>query len=109
MSVLGHPEIGNPMDVTQQDSTNPQRTCLTGRCKDMMSSMDPSKEAGSQDEVVGTSLFTRKFSSSIFCWKGLHKLQKGEIKNTKDKPWLLHVGASGKGLSLTFYSRKGAY
>ena len=29
--------------------------------------------------------------------------------NTKDKPWLLHVGASGKGLSPTFYSRKGLY
>ena len=27
--------------------------------------------------------------------------------NTKDKQWLLHVGASGKGLSPTFYSHKG--
>ena len=75
----------------------------------MMSSMDPSKEAGLQDEVAGTSLVTRKFSSSIFCWKGLHKLLDGESKNTKDKPWLLHVGASSKGLSPTFYSHKGHY
>ena len=29
--------------------------------------------------------------------------------NTKDKPWLLHVGASGKCLSPTFYSHKGLY
>ena len=29
--------------------------------------------------------------------------------NTKDKPWLLHVGASGKGLSSTFYNHKGPY
>ena len=62
-----------------------------------------------QDEVAGTFLVTRKFSSSIFCWKGLHKLQDGESKNTKDKPWLLHVGASGKGLFPPFYSHKGHY
>ena len=74
-----------------------------------MSKMDPMRALGMQDEVAGTSLVTRKFSSSIFCWKGLHKLQKGESKNTKDKPWLLHVGASGKGLSPTFYSHKGHY
>ena len=93
MSVLGHPEIGNPKDVTQQDPTR----------------MDPMRAWEWQDEVVGTSLFTREFSSSIFCWKGLHKLQEGESKNTKDKPWPLHFGASGKGLSPTFYSHKGAY
>ena len=29
--------------------------------------------------------------------------------NTKDKQWLLHIGASGKGLSPTFYSHKGLY
>ena len=29
--------------------------------------------------------------------------------NTKDKPWLLHVGASGKGLSPTIYGHKGPY
>ena len=39
-----------------------------------------------QDEVAGTSLVTRKFSSSIFCWKELHKSQEGESKNTKSKP-----------------------
>ena len=44
-----------------------------------------------------------------FCWKGLHKLQEVESKNTKDKPWLLHVGASSKGLSPAFYSHKGLY
>ena len=74
-----------------------------------MSSMDPSREAGLQEEVAVTSLVTRKFSSSIFCRKGLHKLQEGESKNTNDKPWLLHVGASGKGLSSAFYSHKGHY
>jgi len=74
-----------------------------------MSKMDPTRALGMQDEVAGTSLVTRKFSSSIFYWKGLHKLQEGESKNTKDKPWLLHFGASGKGLSPTFYSHKGAY
>ena len=54
-----------------------------------------------RDEVAGTSLVTHKFSSSISCWKGLHKLQEDESKNTKDKPWLLHFGASVKGLSPT--------
>ena len=83
MSVLGRPEIGNPKDVTQQDSTHPQRTCLIGICKDMMSKMDPMRALGLQDEVAGTSLVTRKFSSSIFCWKELHKFQEGESKNTK--------------------------
>ena len=38
-----------------------------------------------------------------------NKLQEGESMNTIDKPWLLHVGASGKGLSPTFYSHKGPY
>ena len=71
--------------------------------------MDPSREAGLQDEVAGTSLVTRKFSSSIFCWKELHKIQEGESKNTKNKPWLLHFDASSKGLSPTFYSHKGPY
>ena len=75
----------------------------------MMSSMDPMRALGLQDEVAGTSFVTRKFSSGIFCWKGLHKLQEGESKNIKDKPWLLHVGVSGKGLSSTFYSCKGPY
>ena len=71
--------------------------------------MDPMRALGMQDEVARTSLVTRKFSSSILCWKGLHKLQEGKSKNTKDKPWLLHVGASGKGLSPTFYSHKENY
>src|SRR6185437_15828937 len=109
MSVLGQPETGNPKDVIQQDSTSPQRTCLIGICKDMISSMDPSREAGLQDEVAGTSLVTRKFSSSIFCWKGLHKLLEDECKNTKCKPWLLNDDASGKSLSPSFYSHKGPY
>ena len=109
MSVLGHPETGNRKDVTQQDSIQRPQICLIGRCKDMMSKMDPMRALGMQDEVAGTSLVTRKFSSSIFCWKGLHKLQEGESKNTKDKPWPLHFGASGKGLSPTFYSHKRAY
>src|SRR6185436_11255804 len=106
MSVLGHPETGNPKDVTQQDSISPQRTCLIGICKDMMSKMDPMRALGLQDEVAGTSLVTRKFSSSIFCWKELHKSQEGESKNTKSKPWSLHFGASSKSLFPTFYSHK---
>ena len=75
----------------------------------MMSRMDPMRARKWQDEVAGTFLVICNFSSSIFCWKGQHKLQEGESKNTKDKPWLLHVGASGKGLSPTFYSHKGHY
>ena len=74
MSVLGHPKTGNPKDVAQQDSTGPQRTCLIGICKDMMSKMDPMRAWEWQDEVAGTSLVTRKFSLASFCWKGLHKL-----------------------------------
>ena len=62
-----------------------------------------------QDEVAGAFLVTRKFSSSIFCWTGLHKLQECDNKNTKDRPWLLYIGASGKGLSPAFYSHKGHY
>ena len=96
MAVLGHPEIGNPKSMRQLDATHPLEPCLIGICKDMMSSMDPLREAGLQDEVAGTSLVTSKFSSSIFCWKTLHKFQEGESKNTKGKPWLQIVGASGK-------------
>ena len=106
MSVLGHPEIGNPKDVTQQDSTQRLQNRLIGRCKDMMSSMDPMRALGMQEEVAETSLVTRKFSSSIFCWKELRKIQEGENKNTKEKPWSLHFGASGKSLSPAFYSHK---
>ena len=86
MLVLGHPETGNPKDVTQQDSTHRSQTCLIGICKDMMSKMDPMRALGLQDEVAGISLVTSKFSSSIFCWKGLHKSQEGVSKNTKSKP-----------------------
>ena len=71
--------------------------------------MDPMRAWEWQDEVAGTFLVTHKFSFSIFCWKGLHKFQEGESMNTKDKPWLLHVGASGKGLSPTIYGHKGPY
>ena len=106
MSVLGHPEIGNPKDVTQQDSTQRHQNCLIGRYKDIVSSMDPMRTLGMQEEAAETSLVTRKFSSSIFCWKELHKIQEGENKNTKEKPWLLHFGASGKSLAPAFYSYK---
>ena len=109
MSVLGHPEIGNPKDVTQQDTTQRPKICLIGRCKDMMSKMDPMRALGMKDEVAGTFLVTRKFSTSIFCWNELYKSQEGENKSTKDKPWLLHFGASGKGVFPAFYSHKGAY
>ena len=74
-----------------------------------MSKMDPMRALGMQEEAAETSLVTRKFSSSIFCLKELHKIQEGESKNTKDKPWLLHFDASGKGLSPTFNSHKEAY
>ena len=75
----------------------------------MISKMDPMRAVEMQGEAAETSLDTRKFSSSIFCWEELHKSQEGESKNTKDKPWPLHFDASGKGLSPTFYSQKGAY
>ena len=106
MSVLGHPETGNPKDVTQQDSTQRPQTCLIGRYKDMMSSMDPMRTLGMQEEVAETSLATRKLFSSIFCWEELHKSQEGESKNTKEKPWSLYFGAFGKSLSPAFYSHK---
>ena len=109
MSVLGHLEIGNPKDVTQQDSTQRPQNCLIGRYKDMISSMDPMRTLGMQEEAAETSLITRKFSSSIFCWEELHKSQEGDSKNTKEKPWLLHFSASAKSLSPAFYSHKGAY
>ena len=108
MSVLGHLETGNPKDVTQQYSTQQPQTCLIGICKDMMSSMDPMRALGMQEEAAETSLVTRKFSSSIFCWEDLHKSQEGESKNTT-KSWSLHFGASAKDLFPAFYSHKGAY
>ena len=61
---------------------------------------------GMQEEAAETSLVTRKFSSIIFCWKELCKIQEGENKNTKEKSWLLHFGAYGKSLSPAFYSHK---
>ena len=69
--------------------------------------MDPLREAGLQALAVETSLATRKHSSSIFCWKALHNFQEGESKNTKYKPWLQKVGASGKASYPPFYSRGG--
>ena len=89
-----------------QDSTHLPKPCLIGICKDMMSKMDPMSALGMQEEAAETSLVTRKFSSSIFSWKELHKSQEGESKNTKEKSWSLHFGASGKGLSPAFYSHK---
>ena len=74
-----------------------------------MSSMDPLREAGLQGLAAETSLVTRKFSSSIFCWKTPHKPQEGESKNTKRKPWLQDSGASVKSLSPTFYSHEGPH
>ena len=106
MSVLGHPETGNPKDVTQQDSTQRPQICLIGRCKDMMSNMNPMRALGMQEEAIETSLVTRKFSSSIFCWKELHKSQEGESQNTKEKPWSLHFGAPSKGLPLPFIATR---
>jgi hypothetical protein len=67
MAVFGHPETGNPKSMTQLNATRPLRPSLIGICKDMISSMDPLREAGLQDEVAWTSLVTRKLSSSIFC------------------------------------------
>ena len=67
-----------------------------------MSSMDPMRALGTQEEAVETSLVNRKFPSSIFCWKELHKSQEGKSKNTKEKPWSLHFGASDKSLFPTF-------
>ena len=103
------PRNRQPQGCDTQDSTSPQRTCLIGICKDMMSKMDPMRALGMQEEATETSLVTRKFSSSISRRKGLHKLEEDEGKNTKEKPWLLHFGASGKSLSSAFYSHKGAY
>ena len=86
MAVLGHPETGNPKSMTQLDATHPLKPDLIGICKDMMSSMDPLREAGLQGLAAETSLVTCKFSSSIFCWKALCKFQEDESKNTKCKP-----------------------
>ena len=74
----------------------------------MISKMDSMRALGIQKEAAETSLVTCKFSSSIFCWKELCKIQEGENKNTKEKPWLLHFGASAKDLSPAFYSHKEA-
>ena len=74
-----------------------------------MSSMDPMRTLGMQEEAAETSLATHKFSSSIFCWEELHKSQECESKNTKQMPWLLYFSAFTKGISPTFYSHKGAY
>ena len=71
-----------------------------------MFSMDPTRALGTQEEAAETFLVTRKFSSSIFCWEELHKIQEGESKNTKEKSWSLHFGASGKGIPPAFYSHK---
>ena len=68
--------------------------------------MDPMRALGMHEEAAETSLVTRKFSSSIFCWKKLRKIQEGENKNIKEKPLSLHFGASGKSLSPAFYSHK---
>ena len=93
-AVLGYLEIGHPKNRTQRGVTHPLKPYLIGICKDMMSSMDPMRALGMQEEAAETSLVTCKFSSSIFCWKELCKIQEGENKNTKEKPWSLSFGAS---------------
>ena len=66
--------------------------------------MEPMRAVEMQEEAAETSLVTRKFSSSIFCWKKLRKID--ESKNTKEKPWSLYFGAFGKSLSPAFYSHE---
>ena len=73
----------------------------------MISKMDLMRAVEMQEEAAETSLVTRKFSSSISCWKELHKSQESESKNTKEKPWSLHFGASGKSLSPAIYKPQG--
>ena len=107
MSVLGYSQPGNPKSMTQLDATSPQRTYLIRICKEMISSMDLLRVAGLQGLAVETSLATRKYSSSIFCWKTVHNFQEGENKNAKCKLGLQKVGASGKASYPPFYSRGG--
>ena len=59
-----------------------------------MSTMDLMRALEMLEEAVETSLVTRKFSSSIFCWKELCKIEEGENKNTKEKTWRLLLRTS---------------
>ena len=75
--------------MTQLDATCPQRTSLIGICKEMIFRMDPMRAVGLQGLAAETSLATRKYSSSIFCWKTLRNFQEGESflnKNTNCEP-----------------------
>ena len=97
MSVLGYSQPRNPKSITQLDATCPQRTRLIGICKDIISRMDPLREAGLQGLAVETTLATRKHSSSIFYWRTLHNFQEGKSyinENTNCEPWLQWNGAS---------------
>jgi hypothetical protein len=106
MAVLGHPETENPKSMTQLDATRPLRTCIIGICKDMMSGMDPLREAGLQDEVAVISLVTRKFSSSIFLLENTTQISGGRDQEQvmASNRWCFWLS-----LSPTFYSRVGLH
>ena len=65
----------------------------------MIPKMDPMRAVGLQGLAAATSLASHKYSSSIFCWKTLHKFQAGESflnENTNCVPYLQRIGASGE-------------
>ena len=48
MTVLVHPETGNPKSMTQLDATHPLKNCLIGICNGMIPRMDPMRALGLQ-------------------------------------------------------------
>ena len=61
--------------------------------------MDPMRAVGLQGLAAETCLATRKYSSSIFCWKTLCNFQEGKSflnENTNCEPWLQWNGASSE-------------
>ena len=80
MSVLRHPETGNPKRTTHLPATSPQRTYFIGICKDMMSKMDPMRALGLQDEVVGTSFVTPSSLVESFAEKDYTNLRRARAR-----------------------------
>ena len=76
MPFLGNFHLENPKSMTQLDATHLLKLCLIGICKDMMSSMDPMRALGMQEEAAETSLVTHKYPSSIFCWRKFTNIRK---------------------------------
>jgi hypothetical protein len=73
----------------------------------MMSRMDPMRARKWQDEVAGTCLVTRKFSSSIFCWKNYTNLRRAGVRTPRISHGYYNLVLLAKVSPLPFIATRG--